>query len=102
MPDIPEFDVVEDPIAEDTWSYVDATGSSIRSRIVIGRPRPWPNNPNGDWICPVEIEHFTDGVRAFVGVGPVDALMNAVGVVKGFADSVGKFAPRSPSKSTPS
>jgi hypothetical protein len=95
MPGIPAFDVVDDPVAEDTWSYVDADGKETRSRIVIGRPRPWPDNPHGDWICPVEIEHFTDGVRAIVGVGPLDALMNAIGVVKAFADTIGKFTPRS-------
>ncbi len=94
---IPEFKAVDDPVAEDTWSYVDSGGKTRVSRIRIGRPCRWPENIHGDWLCPVEIEHFTDGVRAIVGVGPVDALMNAMGVVKAFADKIGKFTPRAKS-----
>lgn len=93
MTEIPHFDSVDDPVAEDTWAYADANGNRV-SRIRVGRPRPWPDDVDGDWLCLVEIEHFTDGVYAIVGVGPVDALMNAMGVVKAFAEKVGKFEPR--------
>lgn len=94
MTEIPSLDRVDDPVAEDIWSYADDSGESRVSRIAIGRPQPWPGDVQGDWLCPIEIEHFTDGVRGIVGVGPVDALMNAMGVVKAFADTIGKFAPR--------
>jgi hypothetical protein len=97
MTQIPDFDVVDDPIAEDKWSYRDSNGDTKVSRITIGRPRQWPKEQRGDWLCPLEIEHFTDGVHAIVGVGPVDALMNAMGLVKAFADQIGTFAPRSES-----
>jgi hypothetical protein len=98
MSEIPSFDEVDDPVAEDKWSYVDSNGDARVSRITIGRPRPWPNDVRGDWLCPLEIEDYTDGVHAIVGVGPVDALMNAVGVIQGFADKIGKFAPRAESR----
>jgi hypothetical protein len=91
MKQIPEFEVVDDPVAEDKWSYIDVNGEARVSRITIGRPRRWPNDVQGDWLCPLEIEHFTDGVHAVAGVGPVDALMNAMRVVKAFADEIGKF-----------
>lgn len=92
--EIPHFNVIEDPVAEDTWSYVNSDGQTQVSRITVGRPRPWPGNVHGDWLCPLEIEHYTDGIHAFVGVGPVDALMNALGVVRGFAEQIGKCTPR--------
>jgi hypothetical protein len=84
---------LDDVIAEDCWSYVTNTGQPMISRIRIGRPQPWPTNEHGDWICPLEIEHYTGGVRAIAGVGPVDALMNALSIVKGFASDIGKFMP---------
>jgi hypothetical protein len=97
MTQIPHFEVVDDPVAEDYWSYVDIDGEARVSRIRIGRPQRWEGDIQRDWLCPVEVGHFTDGVRAIVGVGPVDALMNAMGVVKAFADKIGKFAPRAES-----
>jgi hypothetical protein len=98
MTPTPDFKIVDDLIAKDRWSYVDTDGNRRVSRIVIGRPQPWPNDPDGDWVVPVEIEHFTDGIRAFVGVGPVDALMNAMSVVKTFAEQIGQFTPRAQSE----
>ena len=94
MDSVPEFAIIEDPIAEDVWSYNDGGGAERKSLVRIGRPRPWPGDPNGDWFCPFEVEHFTDGVRTAVGVGPVDALMNAVSIVRAFADGLGGFSPR--------
>jgi hypothetical protein len=85
---------LDDVIAEDCWSYVTNTGQSMISRIRVGRPQPWPKNEHGDWICPVEIEHYTGGVLAIAGVGPVDALMNALVVLKGFANAIGNIVPR--------
>ena len=59
MTPIPDFKIVDDPIAKDRWS--DTDGNQRAS------------------------------VRAFVGVGPVDALMNAMSVVKAFAEQIGQF-----------
>lgn len=98
MTQIPDFETVDDLVAEDKWSYVDIDGTARVSRISIGRPRRWPDDVQGDWLCPLEIEHYTDGVHAIVGVGPVDALLNAMGIVKAFADKIGKFVPRAESK----
>lgn len=94
MTDLPDFDVVDDPIAEDKWSYFKSTGEATVARIAVGRPRPWSNHPRGDWLCPVQIDDFTEGVLGVAGVGPVDALMNAMALVKAFADQIGKFTPR--------
>ena len=94
MASVLRFERVTDVIAEDSWSYTGKDGTLAISRIVIGRPRPWPNDGRGDWICPIEIEHFTGGTGAIAGVGPVDALMNAIGVVKAFAEEIKPFTPR--------
>ena len=94
MGSVPRFEPVTDVIAEDAWSYTTKEGSPKTSRILIGRPRPWAYNSRGDWICPIEIEGFTGGTRAIAGVGPVDALMNAIGVVKAFAEEIEPFTPR--------
>ena len=64
------------------------------ARIKVGKPRPAPHEPNGDWYCPVFVEHFTDRIVPAYGVGPVDALMNAVTLIRGFADEIGEFTPR--------
>jgi hypothetical protein len=74
--------------------YTTKEGTPKTSRIVIGRPRLWPKESQGDWICPIEVEGFTDGTRAIAGVGPVDALMNAIEVVKAFAEKIEPFTPR--------
>jgi len=81
-------------VAEDSWSYTTKEGTRQISRVIIGRPRPWPNDKNGDWLCPIQVEHLTDGIRAIAGGGPVDALMNALGMVKAFAEESKPFTPR--------
>jgi hypothetical protein len=98
MTSIPYFEVVDDPIAEDTWSYRDRNGESRLAHVTIGRPRPWPGDSHGDWLCPVQIDDYMEGVRAIAGVGPVDALMNAMGVIQAFADEIGRFEPRASAK----
>ena len=52
-----------------------------KARIAIGRPRP---DPEGDWLCPIQIEHFTDGVTYAHGVGSLDALLNAIRLLEQF------------------
>lgn len=51
-----KIDKITDVIAADDWSYETAPGKMMFSRIEIGRPQPIPENPNGDWFCPVSIE----------------------------------------------
>jgi hypothetical protein len=94
MAGVPRVEHVTDVIAEDLWSYTSKDGTQKSSRILIGRPRPWPNSSQGDWICPIEIEGVTSGTRAIAGVGPVDALMNAMAMVKSFAEEIEPFTPR--------
>jgi hypothetical protein len=94
MADLPQLKRIIDPIADDHWSYGGPDGMRVTSRVSVGRPQPWPRDTQGDWICPVSIEHFTDGVTTVAGVGPVDALMNAMALVKAFAEQVGQFTPR--------
>jgi hypothetical protein len=53
--------------------------------IAIGRPRP-DADPRGDWICPIQIEHFTSKVVNAHGIGPLDALLNAMNLLRQFFD----------------
>ena len=94
MPALPRFTSVTDAIADDYWSYVSSAGKVKTSRIIVGRPRPWPGDDQGDWVCPLFIEHVTPGVQTIAGVGPVDCLMNAVAVVQAFAGEIRDITPR--------
>lgn len=90
---LPRIEKIEDPIAEDYWGYK-KDGREAVSHIMIGRPQPLPDEENGDWYCPVWIEGFAPMVLCLVGVGPVDALANAMGMIKQFEESVGGVRPR--------
>jgi hypothetical protein len=68
---------ITDIIAADEWRH----GARV-SRIEISRPQPAPDDPNGDWYCAVFVQGFTDGIVPAYGVGPIDALMNAVMLVR--------------------
>jgi len=94
MVELPRYKSITDPIADDRWAYASADGKMKTSRIVVGRPRRWPGNERGDWVCPIFIEHVTPGVQAIAGVGPIDSLINAVAAVKAFADEIGDAVPR--------
>lgn len=76
----PKLSSIEDPIAEDSWHYMLEDGTKRTSRIVIGRPVPLPDGR--DWYCPYSFEHVTRGIDYAFGVGPVDALMNAMYFVR--------------------
>jgi hypothetical protein len=80
---------VEDPVASDVWTYTDGKGRTRKARVAVGKPQKIPNDPSGDWFCPVYVEGFTPHVTPAIGVGPLDSLMNAITVVKGFQDYVG-------------
>jgi hypothetical protein len=81
-------------IAADDWSYQTPGGETVFARIEIGRPEPTPNDPNGDWYCPISIEGFTSQITPAYGVGPVDALNNAVTLLRSFISKIGEFTPR--------
>ena len=85
---------MDDIIAEDTWRYTDASGADRTTLIQIGRPRPAPDDPNGDWGCPVFIESSSSEPRMVFGVGPVDSLLNAMTLVQRLRDEAGEFEPR--------
>jgi hypothetical protein len=94
LPAMLRIEKIEDAVAVDEWRYNKADGTSVVSRVEIGKPQRAPDDPNGDWYCPVFIEHFTDRIVPAYGVGPVDALMNALILVRTFADQIGQFTPR--------
>jgi hypothetical protein len=94
MPKTPDVKRITDRIAEDYWAYRSLDGHHTISRLVVGRPRRWRGDPQGDWICPVMIDGFTHGVATMAGVGPIDALLNAVKVIQAFAEEIREFTPR--------
>lgn len=76
----PKLSSIDDPIADDYWSYKTRDGTRRTSRVTIGRPAPLPDKR--DWYCPILFEHVTEGIYYSYGVGPVDALMNAMYFVR--------------------
>ena len=84
----PHLDRIDEVVATDTWKIAKPTGEEVLTKVTVGKPAPNPTDPNGDWYCPVEIEGRTNGIRCVFGVGPVDALMNAMQFVKQFFDEV--------------
>lgn len=72
----PKLSAIDDPIADDHWAYQTEDGTRRTSRVTIGRPVPLPDGK--DWYCPYYFEHVTQGIDYAMGVGPVDALMNAM------------------------
>ena len=73
-----ELSNVEDIVAEDWWTYW-RSGRKVTSHIAIGRPTPDPSGR--DWYCPLLLEGRASGWKPIYGVGPVDAMMNALIVV---------------------
>ncbi len=76
----PKLSSIDDPIADDSWNYRTEDGTQRTSRIIIGRPALTPDGKN--WYCPFPFEHVTRGIDYAFGVGPVDALMNAMYFVR--------------------
>ena len=85
------------PIASDIWAYKLPDGSRRTSRVIVGKPRPAPGDPNGDWECVVYFEHVTPTSERFFGVGPVDCLMNAMRWVYDRFAEFGEVSPRASS-----
>jgi hypothetical protein len=79
---------VSRPIASDTWTYTDRSGQEQAVKLQIGRPEPIPGDKQRDWFCPVFVEGWTPHVVPAIGVGPFDALMNALVVVRSFREHI--------------
>ena len=83
----------EDPIAEDYWGF-ERNGERVVAKVSVWRPRPMSSSPDSDWVCPVSAREFTGrDVVDIAGAGPVDALVNAGVLLRGFADSY-RVSPR--------
>jgi hypothetical protein len=79
----PKLSQIDDPIADDYWEYLTSKGKRRISRLTVGRPAPWPKARA--WYCPLKIEGHTDPeIKPVFGEGPVDALMNAMNLVRRF------------------
>ena len=82
-------DVVHgDERASDICTFRDTHGRKRQARIEVGRPQAEPDDQNHDWFCPVFVEGYTPHVIPVMGVGPIDALMNAVALLRGFHESI--------------
>ncbi|MBT5017303.1 hypothetical protein N8590_01320 [bacterium] len=89
----PHFDRIDDPVAEDFWNCKKG-GNSFIATIRVGRPILVGGDPNGDWCCPVLVQPFSPSVVAAMGVGPVDALLNATSLIQKFAEDLDEYSPR--------
>ena len=78
----PKLTHIDDPIADDFWEYLTPQGKRRTSRLTVGRPIHHPDARA--WYCPILIEGYSLGIDAVFGQGPVDALMNAMAVVRTF------------------
>jgi hypothetical protein len=96
---LPQLNTIDDPIADDFWSYENDDGIQHVARVTIGRPAPILNEPDGNWYCPLHIEHraASSEILCVVGVGPVDALVNASRVVSDHFHELRKVSPRAQS-----
>ena len=93
----PRLTAIEDPIADDYWSYKAEDGTRRTSRITIGRPAQLEDGTH--WYCPMYFEHVTQGIDCAFGVGPVDALMNAMYFIRRRFHEFDDVTPRA--RSTP-
>jgi len=90
----PHLTTIDEPIAEDHWSYMASDGSTRMSKILVGRPRPLPGEEDRAWYCPLFIEGYLPGIKCVMGVGPVDALMNAMTLVRRFFEEHSDVTPQ--------
>jgi hypothetical protein len=83
--------LVNEPIASETWTFKGPKGRRQTARIQVGRPQQVPDDKNADWFCPVFIERWTPHVVPAMGVSPVDSLMNAMGLVRSFREHIAEL-----------
>jgi hypothetical protein len=94
----PKLTQIEDPIADDFWEYLTPQGKRRTSRLIVGRPTHHPQARA--WYCPILIEGHSPGVDTVFGQGPVDALMNAMAVVRTFFEQNLSVIPRAKPRAT--
>ena len=82
MSEFPPVADVADVIADGEIHFRSGAGPTRRVRVKVGRPRHLSDVPGDDWLCPLWMEGFTDGVKCFEGVGPIDSLLNAMDWVR--------------------
>jgi len=82
------IETIQDVVAQDTWESMEADGTAVSHEIIVGRPFRSPDEEEEVWLCPVSIQNFTDRIVSAQGVGPVDALMNAMSLVKTLFDKI--------------
>jgi hypothetical protein len=95
----PKLTAIDDPIADDHWSYRTEDGTKRTSRITIGRPALLADGSH--WYCPMYFEHVTQGIEYAFGVGPVDSLMNAMYFVRRRFYEFDEVSPRASPKAAP-
>jgi hypothetical protein len=80
-------------VAEDVCGYR-RKGRDARSRVLVFRPELAPKDKNGDWRCGIFIEGMMKKPTFAMGVGPVDALMNASRLLISKWEELGCATPR--------
>ncbi len=83
-----DIETIEDVIACDTWTATASDGSAVAHEIIVGRPFEVQDEKKTFWVCPISIHNFTDRIVQAQGVGPVDALMNAMTLAKTLFDTI--------------
>jgi hypothetical protein len=79
---------VAKPVAAEVWTYTDGNGRKRKAEVRVGKPQRVSNDASGAWCCPVYIGGWISHVVPAIGVGPLDALMNALRLVKEFREHI--------------
>ena len=85
----PKVKRIVSPIAEDFWELEEPGGGRAVARIAVGQPKMIPKDAQKTWYCPVDLGGT---IRSAYGVGPVDALMNAMQLVRSYFEGKWKTA----------
>src|SRR5262245_20841127 len=91
----PKIKKIDDVLVEGDLPFPQGKGRTAQVHMVVGRPKPLPKK---DYYCPVQAKGFFKGVMLAFGIGPVDALMNAMHIlhmyssyVSGTSDDLGSL-----------
>jgi hypothetical protein len=79
----PRITEITDVIADSTMEFRSPDGVRGFFRVRVGRPQAFPPH---DYYCPLEVEGLFAGIKPIFGTGPVDSLMNAMGLVRRYLD----------------
>lgn len=74
----PKLSEVTDVLVEGRLPYRSTSGTEGDFLVKVGHPRPHDDG----YYCPLQVEGLFPGVRPVFGIGPVDSLMNAMGLVQ--------------------